>query len=78
MKKTTITMIQIGTAILAIVAIAVSIVLTHDAITSARRDSCHLLRGIVHLATPPGDEKQAQAFILRTPLRNCNKYAQNP
>lgn len=46
--------------------------------TSARKDSCKLLKSVVLVATPPGRKTQVQAFIDETKLADCNKYATNP
>lgn len=46
--------------------------------TAARRDSCRLLKGVVLVSTPPMRKAQVQAFIAKTKLADCEKYADNP
>jgi hypothetical protein len=40
------------------------------------RDSCYLLRGLVLTATAPGQQAAVDRYIARTPLHDCNQYAQ--
>lgn len=50
-----------------------------SSITDARRqsahDSCVLLLGLVHKAAPASRSAAVDAYIARTPLRNCDGYA---
>lgn len=64
----------------AMVALALSAVHAGDVQISRRdaaHDSCRLLVGLVSAATikAPKQRKAAEAYMDRTPLRNCRLYA---
>lgn len=76
---------QIATLLLALVALAVGLANLNaktSAIQTSRYDTrlgtCYLLRGLVHAAAPPGRQAIADAYIARTPLRDCRRYARGP
>lgn len=50
----------------------------NDARRTGRLEDCYLLRGLVANATPPGQQAAAAAFLARTPLRDCQEYADHP
>lgn len=45
--------------------------------SSARRDTCRLIKGLAYAATSktPKSRAAASAYINSTPLANCNLYA---
>lgn len=70
------------TATLAVAALAIALATNHATTIKANQEriqarysNCVLLRRIVLVATPPGRQARAQAFLARTPLANCNQYA---
>lgn len=71
--------IQAITGLAAVAALIITLVAIQTSRTDAARDSCHLLRGLVRAATSnaPRQRAAALAYVSRTPLRNCNRYAQD-
>lgn len=64
-------MVSLGVAVKGIIDIGRA---GHD----ARLQGCYLLRELVVDATPRGQKAAAIAFVNRTPLRDCNHYADHP
>lgn len=67
-----------ATAVIATVALALAITGLIDQTANRRdsaHDSCELLRGLVLTAAPAARQAAVKAYIARTPLRNCNQYA---
>lgn len=69
--------VQILSLIIGLSAIGTAIYLQNQSRKGARQDSCHLLIGLVNAATShaPKAQAAANAYIHRTPLRNCHVYA---
>ena len=69
-------------ALLAVVALAISLVALHGEIKSQERDrqtakfdSCSLIVTVVTVATPPDKQQQLKDFLNHSPLSNCRKYS---
>lgn len=68
------------TLTLALAGTVVAIVSIEDAVaarTNARRDTCHLIKGLAYAATSnsPKARLAASKYVDRTPLRDCDVYA---
>jgi hypothetical protein len=69
---------QIASSVLAIGAIILSLLHAGDEAASRRHaayDSCQLVLGLVHTSTPASRKRAADAYVRRTPLRDCHLYA---
>jgi hypothetical protein len=67
--------LQIATMLLALSALAVTVILFETSRTASRRQTCELLRGVVIIATPPARQSHARRFLAETPLSDCDAYA---
>lgn len=69
--------LQIVTLILGLGTLTYTVVGLDGARIDSRRQSCHLLKGLVLAAAShsPSVEKSARHFIAITALHNCNAYA---
>lgn len=78
MKIKTLIAMQLVTLIVGLGGLIVAVVGEHTSRINARRDTCHLIVGLVTAATSksPAASRAAQAYVDRTPLRDCNRYAQ--
>lgn len=72
--------LQAVTGLVAVLAVILWLTNLHEVQASrheAAFNSCQLLRGLVLAATTnaPAQRRASQAYINRTPLRDCNAYA---
>lgn len=75
---------QLLTTVLALGALVVVIIVLLEipgAIQTSRRDAradnCYLLRGLALSAAPPSRKPAVKAYFAKTPLANCDAYAQS-
>lgn len=69
--------VQIVTLIIGLGAIYLTVKASESDRIGARRDTCELIVGLARAAagTSAKAERAANAYIARTPLRDCNAYA---
>lgn len=71
---TALEILQIVTALVATTALILTLLHLGDR-RAAARDGCRELRAAVRVAAPPARQAQAQAFIIRAGLADCDAYA---
>lgn len=75
MKTVILTLLQVVTGILAIVAVLVSVGTLKSQLHHARSDSCYLLRSIVVQSETPRNKARVTYFLNHGVLKDCNAYA---